>query len=176
MKMHEVEIKILDVDREKVIDKLLKLGAKKIFDDIIYAVKYDTPDKKLEKDNKMLRLRMEGKKAVLTFKKNISKGKAKTAEEFETEVPDLEEMSKILEGIGFAKLATFKKRRISYKIKDIRFEFEKYFDDYEKIPEFLEIEAEDVETLFKYVKLLGFKESDAHAWTIIDVMKYYESK
>lgn len=174
--MNETEVKILEVDREKVIDKLLELGAKKAFDDVIYAVKYDTPDKNLEKEKKMLRLRREGKKAVLTFKKNISKDKAKVSEEFEIEVPDFEGMSKILEGIGFAKLATFKKRRISYKIEDVHFEFDKYLEEYEKIPEFLEIEAKDIETLFRYLKLLGFKENDARPWSLLDVIKHYDLK
>lgn len=171
--MNEVEVKILEIEREKIIDKLLKLGAKKVFDDIIYAVKFDTPDRKLEKEDKMLRLRMEGKKAVMTFKKKISKDNAKVSDELEIEVPDFEELSRILEGIGFAKLAAYKKRRITYKIEDVCFEFDKYLEEYEEIPEFLEIEAKDAGTLFKYVKLLGFKESDAHPWSMLDVLKHY---
>jgi adenylate cyclase class 2 len=174
--MNEVEVKILEVDREKVIDRLLKLGAKKIFDDIMHIVRYDTPDKKLEKEGKLLRLRTEGKKSVITVKETVSDEKAKVRNETEIQVPDFEDASKILEKIGFIKTFIMEKRRITYALEDAHFEFDKFLNGLEKVPELLEIEAEDTETVFKYVKLLGFKEKDALPWSTGKVLEHYRLK
>jgi len=42
MIMEEIEIKILDTKHEDLEPKLISLGAKKIFDDELYAVFFDT--------------------------------------------------------------------------------------------------------------------------------------
>ena len=47
--MKEVEVKILDVNRKKVEDKLISLGAKKIFDDEMYAILFDNEKNKFGK-------------------------------------------------------------------------------------------------------------------------------
>ena len=63
-----------------------------------------------------------------------------------------------------------KKHRTSYVLDGVRFDFDKYHDQYEFVPEFLEIEAYDIETIYRYVELLGFGKDECKAWTFKDVV------
>ena len=77
----------------------------------------------------------------------------------------------ILESLGLKEWLTLNKHRTTYVLDNVRFEFDKYHGQYEFVPEFLEIEAKDVETIYKYVKILGFKKEDCKPWTILDIVK-----
>ena len=69
--MNEVEVKILNINRKEIEKKLVALGAKKVFDDKVSALFFDSDEKEVRHNNKQLRLRTEGKKAVLTIKRKI---------------------------------------------------------------------------------------------------------
>ena len=49
------------------------------------------------------------------------------------------------------------KHRVSYRLDKLRFDIDRYFGSYAYIPEFMEIEAENVDLIHKYAALLGFK-------------------
>ncbi len=168
--MTEVEAKILEVDKEKLIEQLKLLGAKEVFDGEIDAHYYDTPDRILKKEKKTLRLRKEGDQAVLTSKKSINRDKAKIEEEYEIEMNDFEETEKILNNIGFVEFAQQPKHRTSLHLGNICFEF----DTLPGIPTFLEIEAPTIEDIEQYTKKLGFKKEDLKPWTGKDVLKHYK--
>ncbi|MBU0536189.1 MAG: CYTH domain-containing protein, partial [Nanoarchaeota archaeon] len=148
--MIEAEVKILEIDRKDIEKKLLSTGAKKVFDDEIDAFFFDFDDSRIKKDHNHLRLRKEGDKATLTFKVHLSNKGAKVCEEYETEVSDFDSMKSILESIGLKVFRRMVKNRISYKLEGVSFEIDKYKGEYESIPEFLEIEAEDLKTIYKY--------------------------
>ncbi|MBN2458045.1 CYTH domain-containing protein [Candidatus Woesearchaeota archaeon] len=175
--MKEIEVKILDINRKEVVEKLISLGAKKIFDGEIYALFFDFPDKtgKKNTDNpernskKTIRLRKMGDKVFLTIKEPIEHDAVKIREEHEVEVSDFEKTRKILESLGLSEWLTMKKHRTSYLVEDVHFELDKHHDQYEYVPEFLEIEARDIDTLYRYVELLGFKREDCKPWTILDI-------
>lgn len=171
--MYEIEIKILDIDREKVEEKLLSLGAIKIFDDEIHAIYYDSADNAIKKSRNTFRLRKEGKRSVLTFKGYIENTEAKVREEKEVEVADFDAMRSILESAGFSMWLEMKKHRMTYEYEGIYFEIDKYHDKYDYIPEFLEIEGKDIEKIYKYVELLGFQKDDCRPWDAIQVAEYY---
>ncbi|MBI4016150.1 MAG: class IV adenylate cyclase [Candidatus Aenigmarchaeota archaeon] len=174
--MQEIEVKILEIDKERIDDKLRTLGARKTFDGIVTAVYYDFPDGYLEKQDKTLRLRK--KESVIetqtefTSKTPVSRKKAKIMTEHEVCVDDYDKMKKLLESIGFIEYKTLIKQRISYSIGKVHFEI----DTLPNIPTFLEIEAPDIKTLEKQVTLLGYKMKDAKPWSGKDVMKYYGKK
>lgn len=65
--MKEIEIKILDINVEKIRTKLLNLGAEKTFEDI-HAVFFDSPRNKLKNQGNTLRVRKIGEKTELCFK------------------------------------------------------------------------------------------------------------
>lgn len=168
--MKEIEVKILDIDRKKVEAKLISLGAKKTFDGEIYASFFDFLDKSIRNNKKTLRLRRVGDKIFLTFKTPIAHDSVKIRKEYEIEVSDFDKTKKILKSLGLSEWLTVKKHRISYTFDNIRFEFDKYYDQYEFVPEFLEIEAKDIKTIYKYVELLDFKKEDCKPWTLLDIV------
>jgi adenylate cyclase class 2 len=174
--MKEIEVKILEVDRDALEARLVILGAEKIFDGPMHGFIFDDEERSIKKSGKLIRLRKEGDKVILALKiKNDSK-RAKSAEELEVEVDDFDTMKVIIENMGLNVIHDLKKHRVEYEVDDVRFAFDKYEGDYSHIPEFLEIEAEDEDILFRYVKLLGFSESDCKAWSGWDVFEHYKKK
>lgn len=69
--MLEIEVKILEINHEEVQNKLLSLGAEKIFEGFIHDVYYDFPDEvenKMEANGRMFRLRRKGEEHIYTIK------------------------------------------------------------------------------------------------------------
>jgi adenylate cyclase class 2 len=174
--MREVEVKILNVNRSKVEESLLQLGAEKVFDDSVEAFFFDFKDNLLADIKSLLRLRREGSLSVLTFKKVTSTQGAKVAEETSVEVSNLDMMQKILQSIGLTVKESNKKHRVSYRIGNVHFDLDCYMGKYSYIPEFMEIEAENLQTIHKYAILLGFKPTDCLPWSTADLINYYSPK
>jgi adenylate cyclase class 2 len=171
--MKEIEVKILDIDRKKIVKRLLELGAKKTFDGEIHGFFFDFRDSSIMKAKDTLRLRKLGDKSFLTFKKYVNNRGAKVREEFEFEVSDFDDAKKILESVGLSAWMEVRKHRTSYVIGEVHFELDKHSDQYGFVPEFMEIEAKDVATLRRYAGLLGYGRKDLRPWTIIEVAKHY---
>ena len=66
--MKEIEIKILDINPEKIRKKLLELGAEKVFDGEVHVISFDLPDERLNKAGQHLRVRKVGKQVELCLK------------------------------------------------------------------------------------------------------------
>jgi adenylate cyclase, class 2 len=174
--MNEIEVKILEIDRKKVEETLTSLGAKKIFDSDIQTIFFDFPDSKIVKAKDVLRLRKEEGKAELTYKKVHATQTAKEADEYSVDVSSLEETRKILENLGLRETENMLKHRISYKLDNVRFDIDRYMENYSFVPEFMEIEAENNDLIAKYAELLGFKPKDCLPWSTYDIVKYYSAK
>ena len=174
--MQEIEVKILNVDRQRIEERLLSLGAEKVFDGHIENLFFDFKNRALAEAKNLVRLRKEDDKAVLTFKKFLGNKAAKTAEEYEVAVSDMENMKKILESLGLSMTEEMQKHRVSYRLSRTQFDIDKYEREYGYIPEFLEIEAESIDTIHKYAKLLGFTIDDCLPWSTKDLVKYYTMK
>ena len=171
--MKEVEVKILEIDRKKVEETLLQLGAKKVFDGNIQTVFLDFPDRRIVKAKDVLRLRKEGAKAELTYKKVRFTQSAKTAEEYSVKVSNLETMKLILENLGLKVTESMEKHRVSYKLDTARFDIDRYLGSYDSIPEFMEIETQDTGSIHKYAALLGFKPEDCLPWSTTELIHHY---
>ena len=168
----EIEAKILEIDKDAVIEALELLNATKIFDDELCAIYY-YKDGIINKNN-ALRLRKEGSHIVLTHKDKIDVNSlSKSFDETEVIIDDFDSMNKILHSLGFEDLSKNRKRRISYKINDVRFEIDEYFDEYNNIPVFLEIEAPSSELIQKYIEKLGLTESKTVNFNFFELVKYY---
>jgi predicted adenylyl cyclase CyaB len=170
---NEVEVKILDIDRKTLESGMRSLGARKVFDGEMYAVYLDYADDELKKKGDLLRLRQEGTTCVLTFKEFVSDETAKIRKECEVNITDFKSMRYIFEQLGFKEWLIVRKHRTSYEIDGVHFEFDKHLDDHAYIPEFLEIEAADLESIYRFVEMLGFKKDDCRPWTFLDVADHY---
>ncbi|HLN89632.1 MAG TPA: class IV adenylate cyclase [Candidatus Binatia bacterium] len=174
--MEEIEVKILEVNRALIEKKLERLGAKKVFDGEVETLFFDFQDGSIIKQKNVLRLRKEQDKIELTYKKVHVTKTAKTAEEYSVEVSSIETVEKILKNLGLKVIERTQKHRISYILDIARFDFDRYSANYDYIPEFLEIEAKNTDSLYKYAELLGFKAKDCLPWSTTDLIKHYASK
>lgn len=174
--MKEIEVKILEIDRKEIEETLTFLGAEKILNSDIQTIFFDFQDGAIIKAKDVLRLRKEQNQIELTYKKVHITQTTKVAEEYSVEISDFETMKKILENLGLLVIENMQKHRISYKLDQARFDIDCYSGDYNYIPEFLEIEAENTESIHKYAALLGFKPEDCLPWSTNDIVQYYSSK
>jgi adenylate cyclase class 2 len=174
--MEEIEVKILNVDGRQVEEKLIRLGAKKVFDGDIESLFFDFRNHAIIKARNLVRLRREGNKTILTFKKFLSNKAVKDVEEVEVVVSDMAKMKRILEFLGLSETSRMQKHRVSFSLGQVHFDIDKYKGQYAYIPEFLEIEAEDADTIHKYAKLLGFTIEDCLPWSTEELANYYSRK
>ena len=108
--MNEIEVKILDIDRDKIRRILTVHGATKAFDGTIVSHFFrDTKGQKI-------RLRRMGKKCFLTAKVKLDHEEVSGNEEFEVEVSDFFTMSQILLLAGLEKYGESIKSRESYHL------------------------------------------------------------
>jgi adenylate cyclase class 2 len=174
--MQETEVKILEVNREKIEQTLTGLGAKKVFDSDIQTFFFDFEDGRIIKARDVVRLRKEQNKIELTYKKVHATQTAKKALEYTVEVSNLEIMKKILENLGLTATESMQKHRVSYTLDHARFDIDRYFGRYGYIPEFMEIEAEKIGLIHKYAELLGFKAEDCLPWSTNELIQHYSIK
>lgn len=166
----EVEVKLLEVDKEAMIEKLLSLGAKKIFNDVLRMHSFK-PQKGM-----LLRVREEGDETFLVVKKQLASAVAVVNDEYSVKVDDFEKMVQIIELLGFPNKWQYDKHRTSYQLENVRFEFDTLLGAYDFVPTYLELEAPSEEVLFAMLDKLGLKKSDVKSWTGGDVIRYYEKK
>ncbi len=174
--MKEIEVKVLEIDRKKVEDALAGLGAEKILDSNVQTIFFDFQDGKIVKAKDVLRLRKIEGKVELTYKKVRATQTVKEAEEFSVDVSSLEDMQKILENLGLFETENMLKHRVSFKLGNVRFDLDRYLEDYGFVPEFMEIEAESYDLINHYAELLGFSSKECLPWSTYDVIQYYSSK
>lgn len=170
--MTEIEVKILDIDRSVVESKLIALGAKKVSDGELHALFFNFPMNPMPEK---VRLRTDGKKTVMTLKEKIPDPKMNVRKENEVEVSDIGTMADILKLLGLSLVKETKKYRTVYRLDDTEFVFDRYLGKVSYIPEFLEIEGPDQETIYGYAAELGFSPDDCKPWSMRDLKQHYSS-
>jgi adenylate cyclase class 2 len=175
--MKEVEVKIIEIDRERVEAKLKSLGASKTFEGDEETTFFDFPGNPIASAKNLLRLRRIGDKTVLTFKRFVENSEAKVRDEYEVSVSGFEAMHSILESLGLSATQRMEKHRISYTLKSgVRVDLDKYGGEFSHIPDLMEIEGRDIDIVRSQAKLLGFQPEDCRPWTTFDLVDYYSRK
>ncbi len=155
--MKEVEVKIRNVDKGDIIQKIEELGANKIFTGWVIDFRFDTPDRDLSREGKALRIRQKGKYIYLNLK-----GKKKSIEnitgrdEIGVKISNFRIMQKILNELGFIKIFELKKYRTEYRMEDMTFDI----DEYVGLSPILEIESDSYERVEDYIHKLGIEDKD----------------
>jgi len=171
--MEEVEVKFLDIDQKTIEKKLKKIGAKKIFDKLYKRRVFDYPDLRLHKQGAWIRIRDEGDRVTLTFKKRVGvkshdgKINDKTMEEIEVGVNDFRATTKFLKSIGLKEKFYEENRRIRYKLGEIEFDL----DFWPKLKPYLEIEAPSWKETNKAINLLGLNPKDKKIFSTYQIYK-----
>lgn len=166
----EIEIKILEIDKEKVISKLEFLGAKKFFEGDMKDLLFDNQEKTFQNDEVNIRLRDRKNVVKLAYKKKLKSDFAKHAREIEFEVSDLELTKEFMQAIGFQIIKKAIKHRVSYELEGVLFEF----DTFEDIPTWLEIEAQSEEIINDWIDKLELDRSKIRNWGTNKTINYYK--
>jgi predicted adenylyl cyclase CyaB len=171
--MQETEVKFLEIDKPKIVKRLMALGAEQVFDGEIVSENFDFPDRRISRGGHTLRLRLkrEGRKeqGELTIKTKFSKRKAKIADETEFLVRDYGKARRALLSLGLRPVVMVEKHRLSYSLGEAEFEFDKV----DGIPLFLEVESDSLGKLKRYVKKAGLSMNEAKPWSLRDVKRHY---
>ena len=161
--MHtEYEVRILEIDKDKVIKKLEELNAKFEWDKIQKRYVYDFIPKI---DTKWIRLRTNGITTTLTIK-NLVSSEIDGTQELEIVVSDFERTNLILKELGYEAKGYQENRRIQYLLNGLEVDI----DSWPMIPTYLEIEGPSEEAVYNAVEALGFKKEDC---TTLDVDRIY---
>ncbi|RMG65195.1 MAG: CYTH domain-containing protein [Bacteroidetes bacterium] len=172
----EIEVKILEIDRTALEQRLEALGATRSFDGEMLAQFYDWPGRGLTQAGQVLRLRREGDVVQFTFKEHISREGAKAMEEYETTVEDPAVVQKILRVLGLEAIKETRKFRTQYELGDAHVVIDDYQGELAAIPPFLEIEAPRLDRLYEVVALLGYQTTDCLNWSTYELVQHYGLK
>lgn len=163
----EYELRILDIDVEKILAKLKELGARHVKRREMKRLVYDL-DKSPDVIRKWIRLRDDGEKITLTLKE-VLKNSIDGTKETEIIVNDFEETKQLLENIGFESKFYQENKRCSWVLDDVEIEI----DSWPKIPTYLEIEGKSQEEVEKMVLKLGFTLDQTTALGVKDIYDKY---
>jgi predicted adenylyl cyclase CyaB len=173
--MKETEVKVLEIDRNKVIEKILAQNGKLLFDGEVSTLFLDFLDNQIYRRKDVLRLRKEKNTTEMTYKKVRFEGGVKVAEEISVQISSLEDATAILQNLGLTVKEMMNKHRTSYQLGNARIDIDKYQGEYAFIPEFLEIEAPK-DSIAETAMLLGFQKKDCLPWSTDELIGHYASK
>ena len=150
--MHtEIEERILEIDKDKVIKKLEELGAKKAGEWFYKRYTYDFTPKR---ESEWIRLRTNGVETTLTYK-NVETREIDGTRELEIVVDDFEETNKFLEILGYIHKDYQENKRIRYYLNDVEIDI----DTWPMIPTYMELEGPSVEKVKEVEDLLNVDKS-----------------
>ncbi len=169
--MEEIEVKFLNINVDELTQKLESLGAQKMFDKNYRRKVFDYPDLRLNEDNAWVRVRDEGDKITLSYKKRLNTsahdGSSNDGgmEEIELEVSDFDKMAVFFEKIGLALKFYEENRRIRYELDGIEFDI----DFWPGLEPYLEIEAKSWEDIDKAIQILDLNPEDKKVFSTFQI-------
>ena len=149
----EVEVRILNIDKDELISKLEKNNAKFIGD--WHQIRY-VYDFKPINPNKWIRLRTNGVDTTLTIKE-VKDKTVEGTKELEITVSSLETTHQILEKLGYKRRSIQENKRIRYILNDVEIDI----DTWPGLNTYVEFEGNSEELLKEVITLLGYDYKDA---------------
>ena len=174
-KREEIEAVYLDINKEEIEKELRAIGAEKTGDIFYRHSSYDYPDLRLDKDNSWIRLRDEGDKIILAFKKRLGvtsqdgSTNDEGMEEIELEVSSYEETAHFLKKIGMVEKHEAEKKRSRWQKGEITFDI----DTWPSIPTLLEIEAPSWDEIDNAARLLNLNPEAKKVCSVNQIYKIY---
>lgn len=143
---NELELRILNVNKEDVIKRLEDLNATKINDYNYIRYVYDTKPKD---ENKWIRLRTDGYITTLTYKE-YENSTIEGTKELEIIVSDIDKTKEILSVLGYQYRSVQENKRTRYMINDVEIDI----DDWPYLNTYIEVEGQDDKKVFEVVEKL----------------------
>lgn len=173
--MNEIEVKIVDIDKDAIIKKLEAMGCQRVKDEAQVNTIYDFPDRRLLAQKGYARVReitrrdTGEKENYMTVKLMLSQDKYKIMDESETAIEDPEAAHSIFKALGLTVRKLLIKDRISYRYQDSLIEIDDV--DHEEYPfPLLEIETQSEDQLKAIVDLLGYTMADTSSQTMSEIV------
>ena len=155
--MKEVEVKIRNIDKDVIVEKIRQLGAYRVFGGKVVDFRFDTPERDLSRQGKALRIRQKGKYIYLNLKgKKKSRESIIGRDEIGVKISNFRTMQRILHELGYIKIFELVKYRTEYRLGDVNFDI----DEYVGLDPILEIESDSYEKVEQYIGELGIEEED----------------
>ncbi|TCC29064.1 class IV adenylate cyclase [Kribbella speibonae] len=148
----EFEAKVLDVETDEVVGKILSLGGHRVGDRLMRRYVYDV---EAGDRSRWIRLRDSGAAVTLTVKEIAHDGIDGTTET-EVVVGDFETTNELLRRIGFEPKSYQENRRVSFELAGAELEL----DWWPLIPPYLEIEGRSRDHVVEVGHMLGVSEDD----------------
>ena len=162
--MHiEYEARALDVNKDDIEKKLVKIGAQKVAD---FDYKRKVYDFNPKTNNKWIRLRTDGTTTTLTIKEYVNNSIDGTRE-MEIKVSNFDETDKILNELGYVAHTYQESKRTRYVLNGVELDI----DTWPYIPTYLEIEGKDENDVLKTADALGIDKSKI---TTLDVQSVFK--
>lgn len=161
----EYEIRVLEIDKEKLIKKLEELGAEFKGDNEQKRYVYDIIPKE---DGKWIRLRTNGRKITLTYK-NVVKTTIDGTKELEVEVSDFEKTNELLENMGIKSRGYQENKRTQYILNGVEIDI----DSWPMIPTYVEIEGKNEEEVMNTLEILELPKDKVTTLDVDSVYKKY---
>ena len=170
--MEEIEAKWLDIDPKEIEKRLLKLGAVKKFDTVFRRKVFEFPGWLLNKQGAWLRVRDEGDKVTLGYKRRMGKGEGGIKgdvgmEEIEVEVSDFEKTAQIFYKLGMEDKFYEENRRIEYEIDGVKVDI----DFWPLLKPYVELEGKNWEEVYSLAAKLELKKDEAKIMPTWEVYK-----
>ena len=159
----EYEVRVLEINKDEVINKLNELNATLVEDSFQRRYVYDFNP---VNPNKWIRLRTNGTTTTLTIK-NIEEKTIDGTKELEIVVDDFDRTNEILNELGYIPRGIQENKRIKYDLNGVEVDI----DTWPKIPTYLEIEGKNEEEVLNTLDILGIDRDKA---TSLDVLSIYE--
>ncbi len=159
----EYEVRVLEINKDEIINKLEELNATLVED--VFQKRY-VYDFKPAIPGKWIRLRTNGKVTTLTIK-NVEATTIDGTKEIEIEVSDFETTNEMLNELGYIPKGKQENKRIKYNLNGVEVDI----DSWPHIPTYLEIEGHSEEEVLKTLDLLGIERDKA---TALDVQSIYK--
>lgn len=161
----EYEVRILEIDHDKVVKKLEELGAVKTMDALQERYIYDVIPKN---EHKWIRLRTNGTKTTLTIK-DLEAKTIDGMKEIEIEVNDFKKTNILLENLGYKNKGFQQNRRVQYILDAVEIDL----DHWPRIPEYMEIEGKNEESVMKMLEVLEIQKEKIVTLDVDSIYKYY---
>lgn len=163
MSNKEIEIRILEINEEQFIDKILSLGGLKVGEFFQKRYVYDFNP---VVSNKWIRLRTNGEKTTLAIKEIKDRNVIDGVDELEIVVEDFEKTNFILNKLGYKARNYQENYRKVYLLKNTEISI----DSWPLIPTYAEIEGKNNEDVMEVLELL----KDSGKETTLDVDSIYK--
>jgi len=151
----EIEAKVKGDSLQTAAEKLARLGAEFVQEQVQTDYYFDDAKTGLNKTDRCLRLRQQfadnQEKVLLTYKGAKEKDNFKKRQEVEIEVKDLDSTGKLLSALGYEQALVVEKKRRVWRLGNCRV----CLDELPLLGSFLEIEGPDAEKIADVQSSLG---------------------